>query len=82
MGDIMVVLAREWKIGYVIFSILGVLIYLVFSINLVTTSRKEGYDIGVSGMIPLWNIVVLIKKKLFIAKKNKEARLLEEVIDL
>lgn len=68
MSEIMLILAREWIIG-VIVSISVVLIgYLIFSILLVRSCRRNGYDIGVLGMIPFLNIIVFIKN-IFLKRK-------------
>lgn len=68
MSKVMLILAREWIIGVVV-SISVVLIgYLIFSILLVRSCRRNGYDIGVLGMIPFLNIIVFIKN-IFLKRK-------------
>lgn len=62
MSDVMQLLADEWVIGTVVLSVVVVAIHLVFSIRLILNSRKIGYDVGTSGMIPLINLFVWIKK--------------------
>lgn len=71
MSDIMRVLASEWVVGYAVSISVCVISYLLYSILLVVSCRRVGYDVGVSGMIPIWNIVVLIKRAIFVHKKNK-----------
>ena len=82
MSNIMITLAREWEIGYAVSISVCIIAYLVYSILFVVFSRKKGYDIGVSGMIPLWNITVEpIKRAIFFHKKNKRISE-DEVIEL
>ena len=84
MSDVMRVLASEWVIGYSVCASICVIIHLYFSISLVISCRKVGYDVGVSGMIPLWNIVVCIKRAIFVHNKNKKNNTIsdDEVIEL
>lgn len=59
---IMSYLAENWVLGYSVSLVICVAGYLLYSILLVRSCRKIGYDVGVSGMIPIWNIVVLLKR--------------------
>lgn len=73
MGNLMVLLAEEWQMGYIISAGVCILIYIIVSISIVRSCRKVGYDVGVSGMIPLLNIFLLLKKRRY-SKAYKEAK--------
>ena len=77
MNEIMITLASEWVIGYSVMASICVISYLVYSILLTVSCRRVGYDVGVSAMIPLVNIVILIKRVFY---KKKEVNLPEEEI--
>lgn len=81
MAEIMSFLAREWIIGFSACALFFVVVYLIFSIRLVISCRKIGYDVSISGMIPLWNIIVWVRKKIFIHNNNKPI-LDDELIEL
>lgn len=74
MSEIMLILAENWKIGYGILNALVLIVYLIFSIRLVITSRRIGYDVGVSAMIPLINIIVFLKKGHKVRKIKKQQK--------
>lgn len=80
MKETMSLLADNWEIGFGICSVLCIVIYLVFSITLIRSSRNKNYDIGVSAMIPIWNIVVLFKKMMYVRKISKPIGEDEEIV--
>lgn len=64
-------LAENWVVGVSVISVICVTLYLTYSILLVRSCRKVNYDVGVSAMIPIWNIIVLIKRGLKVRKLTK-----------
>lgn len=64
MSKIMMVLAEEWILGVSICIFLCILVYLIFSIRLVISCRRNKYDIGVLGMLPVVNIIIFIKNNI------------------
>lgn len=66
----MALLAQEWVVGYSVVTGVVIVSYITYSVLLIRSCRKIGYDVGVSGMIPIWNIVTLIKR-LYKGRKNK-----------
>ena len=61
MKVVMAFLAEQWVLGYSVITILCITGYLVYSIKLLKFCRSVEYDIGVSAMVPFWNIIVLLK---------------------
>lgn len=59
MKELMALLAKNWVAGYISITVVCIAIYLTYSILLIRSCRKIGYDVGMSGMIPVWNILVL-----------------------
>ena len=70
MSDILEMLAREWIIGYSVFACVCVSIHIWYSVRLLISCRKQGYDVGASCMIPIWNLVISLKKKAFVKRAN------------
>lgn len=86
MVDFIMLLAENYIAGITILSTIVITVYLVFSIRLIKSARKEGLDVCTSCMIPIYNLSVWIrkcirkrknKKKLKIKDKNKMS---EEII--
>lgn len=86
MGDLVLILAENWVIGYSVLTSLVVIGYVAFSVWLVRHCRKYKYDIGVSAMIPLVNIGVFFKsikyKKAFKQNSIITKSILEEEFEL
>ena len=78
-SEIMLLLAEEWEVGYLVCASVCVVSYILYSVLLVRSCRKVKYDVGVSGMIPLWNLVVLVRR-MFKARKVKPIAEDEELI--
>lgn len=78
-SNIMLVLAEKWILGYSVCTVVCIALYLVYSICLVISCRRVGYDVGVSGMIPVWNLIVLVKR-IILWYKNKPIPDDEEII--
>lgn len=75
-------LAENWLAGYIVMDILVVGIYLIFSIRLIKTSRKIGYDVGASALLPVINILIWLKKcnrSRKIKKQNKPFKENEQI---
>lgn len=64
-------LADYYIYGISIASTLFVILYLIFSIRLVITARRENMDVCVSAFIPLWNIITWVRKSLKHRKNSK-----------
>lgn len=75
MKDAMLFLADYYVTGIIICSVIVVIGYIVFSVLLVRSARKIGYDVGISGMIPFINLYIWIKKKLIVRRIKKEEKL-------
>ena len=65
MSEIMSLLASEWVVGVSVSIAICIISYVLFSIILVRSCRNNGYDVGVSAMIPFVNIVILIKNCIY-----------------
>ena len=79
MSKVMLVLAREWQIGYAVSISICVITYLLYSILLVVSCRKKGMDVGVSAMIPIVNLIVLVQRGVLIHRKKRIAAMNEEI---
>ena len=77
MKGIMAFLADNWVVGYSVITAIVIAGYLIYSILLVRSCRRIGYDVGVSGMIPIINIIILIKRLLKGKKLNNKSKILE-----
>lgn len=86
MGDLVLILAENWAIGYSVLTSLVVIGYITFGVWLVMRCRKYKYDIGVSAMIPLVNLGVFFKsikyKKAFKQSSIITENILEEEFEL
>lgn len=71
MSELMLILAEEWQTGVLISIAVCLISYLVFSVMLVRSCRKNKYDVGVSAMIPFVNIVIFIKNSIYKRRKAK-----------
>lgn len=76
MSEIMLTLAREWVIGVSVCIVICLVAYLVFSILLVRSCRRNNYDVGVSAMIPFVNIFIFIKNCIL---KRKNLKIEEKI---
>jgi len=79
MSTIMAFLAKHWVFGYTFITVVCISVYLGYSIWLVKSCRKVGYDVGALGMVPVINLFIHIKKVLKV-KKDKKALLEQEII--
>lgn len=82
MSEIMLLLAREWKIGSIIVCFLLVISYLSYSILLLRNCRKYNYDVGVSAFIPFINIFIWFNCKKYKYAVIKESYILDEEFEL
>lgn len=67
-------LADNYKVGIPVLCGVVVLGYLVFSIRLIVTSRREGLNVCMSAMIPAVNLFIWMRKGLRKHKNNKIRR--------
>ena len=54
-------LADNWVLGSSIFCLVCVVVHLVYSWCLVRYARGLGIDLGVSCLVPLWNVIILVR---------------------
>lgn len=62
--EFMQMLADEYVIGSSVLIVFVVAIHIFFSVRLIVTSRREGLDVCVSAMIPVYNLVLLVRKSI------------------
>lgn len=55
-------LADYYIVGISVICVLVVTLYLVFSIRLIITSRREGINACASALIPVYNLILWIRK--------------------
>ena len=79
MSAIMAFLAKNWIFGYTFLTVVCIGLYLWYSIWLVKSCRKVGYDVGVAGMLPVINLFIHIKK-VFKVRRDKRLAMEEEII--
>lgn len=58
----MAFLAREYVVGIASLATLSVGVYLAFSIRLIKSCRKLGMDVCTSAMIPIYNVILWVRK--------------------
>lgn len=63
-------LADYYLYGIVVCCVIVVALYLVISIRLLLSARKEGINVCVSAMIPIYNLT-LIPRKWWVKYKRK-----------
>ncbi len=78
--EIMQFLADNYVIGMSVFIVLLISIYLLFSIRLIITARREGLDICVSAMIPIYSLILWIRKCIKKRKNNKKFKPDAEIV--
>lgn len=78
--EIMQFLADNYVVGMSVFIILLISIYLLFSIRLIITARREGLDICVSAMIPIYSLILWIRKCIKKRKNNKKFKPDAEIV--
>lgn len=78
--EIMQFLADNYVIGMSVFIVLLISIYLIFSIRLIITARREGLDICVSAMIPIYSLILWIRKCIKKRKNNKKFKPDAEIV--
>lgn len=71
MKETMAMLAENWVVGYSICLVIVLAKYLIFSIRLVITARKIGYDVGAICLVPFVNIVIWVKKCIYSRRLNR-----------
>lgn len=79
MSEVMKTLADYYVYGIVVCCIIVTALYLAFSIKLIITSRREGLDVCVSALVPIFNIGLFFKK---VFKKKKRLKLEKESADI
>lgn len=62
--EFMKMLADEYVIGISVLIVFVVAIHIFFSVRLIVTSRREGLDVCVSAMIPVYNLVLWVRKSI------------------
>lgn len=79
-SELMQFLADNYTIGILIFISLLIGVYLLFSIRLIITSRREGLNICVSAMIPVYSLILWVRKCIRKRKNNKKIKPDAEII--
>lgn len=79
-SELMQFLADNYTIGIPIFISLLIGVYLLFSIRLIITSRREGLNICVSAMIPVYSLILWVRKCIRKRKNNKKIKPDAEII--
>lgn len=79
-SELMQFLADNYTIGIPLFISLLIGVYLLFSIRLIITSRREGLNICVSAMIPVYSLILWIRKCIRKRKNNKKIKPDAEII--
>lgn len=80
ISSIMQLLADEYVIGTAVIAVVVVTAYLTFSIRLIVTARKEGIDVCASAMIPVYNLILWIRKCIRHRKNTKKIKPNSEII--
>lgn len=62
--EFMKMLADEYVIGISVLIVFVIAIHIFFSVRLIVTSRREGLDVCVSAMIPVYNLVLWVRKSI------------------
>ena len=62
--EFMQMLADEYVIGISVLIVFVIAIHIFFSVRLIVTSRREGLDVCVSAMIPVYNLVLWVRKSI------------------
>ena len=62
--EFMQMLADEYVIGISVVIVFVIAIHTFFSVRLIVTSRREGLDVCVSAMIPVYNLVLWVRKSI------------------
>lgn len=73
--EVMQALANYYVVGITIICIVVVTLYLIFSIRLIITSRREGINACASAMIPIYNLILWLRKW---RRKKKNSKLMGE----
>lgn len=68
-------LSINYIVGISVFCTIVVIGYLVFSIRLIVTSRREGLDVCMTAMIPIVNVFLWFKKCI---RRHKNKKILLE----
>lgn len=58
----MLVLQQNYVVGMSVACTVVVALYLAFSIRIIVTSRREGINACASAMIPVYNLILWIRK--------------------
>lgn len=69
--EVMYYLAEYYIYGIVACCVLVVGLYLFISIRLMLSARKEGIDVCVTAMIPIYNLHIPIRKAIVRRKRNQ-----------
>lgn len=75
----MYTLAENYILGIIALCVIVVACYLIFSIRLIKTSRQEGLDVCTSAMIPIYNVVLWVRKCIRKYNNSKTYKLDEEI---
>lgn len=62
--EFMQMLADEYVIGISVLIVFVIAIHIFFSVRLIVTSRREGLDVCVSAMIPVYNLILWVRKSI------------------
>lgn len=62
--EFMQMLADEYVIGISVLIVFVIAIHIFFSVRLIVASRRDGLDVCVSAMIPVYNLVLWVRKSI------------------
>ena len=73
--EVMQALADYYIVGISVLCVIIVSLYLIFSIRLIITSRREGINACASAMIPVYNLILWLRKW---RRKKKNSTVMDE----
>lgn len=79
ISGIMAFLADNYIYGISVSCVVVISMYLAFSIRLIVTARRVGMNICASAMIPIYNIVLWVKKCIVKHRASKPYGAEEEI---
>lgn len=74
--DFMQFLADNYIVGISVACVVVIAVYLVFSIRLMISARREGINACASALIPIYNLILWVRK--WRRKKKNSATLAED----
>lgn len=74
ISESMAYLAENYIPGIVVLCVVVVAGYLFFSIRLIVNARREGLNVCISAMIPIYNLIIWLRKVFRKHKNNKIRR--------